>query len=73
MEKHCHDHIEKQYSLGNIWASVMIRYMHARMIVCFFGRNMQTKWYIQSATLQNGLMTEIEKIIFLKKFYDIFQ
>jgi hypothetical protein len=61
MEKHCHAYVEKQNSLGNIWASVMIRYMHARMIVCFSKRNMQTKWYAQSATLQNGLMQRQKK------------
>jgi hypothetical protein len=51
----------------------MIRYMHARMVVFLFGRNMQTKWYAQNTTLQDGLMAKAEKVIFLKRSYSISQ
>jgi hypothetical protein len=73
MERHCYTCIEKQYSLGDTWDLVRIRYMHARIVVCFFGRNMQTKWYVQSATLQDGLMVKVEKVIFIKMSYVISQ
>jgi hypothetical protein len=56
MERHCHARTDKQSGLSETWVSVMSQYMHARMIVCFSGRNTLIKKNAQNATLQDGVV-----------------
>jgi hypothetical protein len=56
MERHCHARIEKQGGLVETWVSVMSRYMHERMIVCFSRRNMLIKKNAQNVTVQDGVV-----------------
>jgi hypothetical protein len=47
--------------------------MPARMIVCFFGRNILIKKNAQNANLQDRNMSQAQVLKFLKKSYVISQ